>query len=279
MGNLRTAWRSQVVLEETLSASVMEQTVFIPPGDAMILVNKYGRRVVNEKRNYNDRTHVHFQFDPVTADYPNQILFMIFDQRAIDVYGGAYPLPRSLAEAQHVVSGATLVELASKLETKLQTLSDGVGDITLAADFSVQLQATIERFNGYAVTGVDLEFHRGRDYHEAEWMSFFSRVRRGSPVAKSAIPKSTMYPFSDGPFYAIPLGAGALDTSGGPEIDACARVLDAHGNPIAGLYGAGNCIASPSREAYFGGGCTIGLAMTFGYLAALSASAESFAAA
>lgn len=273
MGNLRTSWRTQVVIEEALENPVLEQSVFIPPGDAMILVNKYGRRVVNEKRNYNDRTHAHFYFDPVAADYPNQVLFMIFDRRGIDIYGGAYPIPRSPEEGKHAVAGSTLEELAENLAARLKALSVRIGGTQLAPDFADQLQATIERFNGYATSGVDAEFHRGRDRHEAQWMNFFSRVRRGAPVSKAGIPASTMYPFSaGGPFYAILIGAGALDTSGGPSIDAQARIIDADGKPIPGLYGAGNCVASPSRDAYFGGGCTIGLAMTFGYIAALAAS-------
>lgn len=274
MGNLRTAWRSQVVVEEALDNRVLQQSVFIPPGDAMILVNKYGRRVVNEKRNYNDRTHAHFHFDAVAAEYPNQILFMIFDQRGIEVYGGAYPIPKLPEATPYVIAGATLEELTANLASRLQLLSAKIGNVRLARDFAGALRATMERFNGYAMSGVDAEFQRGSDGHEAEWMNFFSRVRRGAPVSKASLPPSTMHPFtSGGPYYAILIGAGALDTSGGPSINAQAQLIDAAGDPIAGLYGAGNCIASPSREAYFGGGCTIGLAMTFGYIAAKDAAA------
>ncbi len=84
-----------------------------------------------------------------------------------------------------------------------------------------------------------------------------------------------MAPFADvGPYHCTILGPGALDTKGGPVIDHDARVLDVAGVPIPGLFGAGNCIASPAGQAYWGAGGTIGLALVYGYIAGRSAAGE-----
>ena len=61
---------------------------------------------------------------------------------------------------------------------------------------------------------------------------------------------------------------GATSTRGGLRIDARARVLSAAtGEPIPGLFAAGNCSNGGAAGAYAGPGATIGPAMTFGYLA------------
>jgi succinate dehydrogenase/fumarate reductase flavoprotein subunit len=40
------------------------------------------------------------------------------------------------------------------------------------------------------------------------------------------------------------------------------------GEPIPGLYGVGNCVASASAQGYWAGGGTLGPILTFGHLAA-----------
>jgi 3-oxosteroid 1-dehydrogenase len=275
MGDLGSAWRTQVVFEEALANRVLPLGVFFIPADSMFVVNRHGRRVVNEKRNYNDRTEVHFAFDPVAVDYPNQLLFMVFDARAVDGFGGGYPLPSPGRIGPHVIEGATMAELAAAIGRRLDGLADRSGGVRLAPGFADALQDTARRFDGYARDGKDPEFGRGGQAYDREWQSYFSIMREGSGEKPNPFPNPTMHPLREtGPYYAIILAAGALDTSGGPEIDEHARVLGADGEPIPGLYGAGNCIASPSREAYYGAGGTIGLCLTFGYLAARHAHAQ-----
>lgn len=270
MGPLHTAWRSQVVLEEALENRALGLAAFVLPGDSMLLVNTRGKRIVNEKINYNDRTESHFVFDPVNKEYPNLVQFMVFDERTLDGFGGAFPLPADRRAARHLIQGATLAELAEQIRSRLKKIASRTGGAGLADNFTANLTETVSRFNGYARAGRDPEFDRGLHAYDSDWQALFSPLRKGSAQAVNPMPNVTMHPLAEnGPYYAFILGPGALDTSGGPAINEHAQVLDAHGKPIPGLFGAGNCIASPSRGAYFGAGGTIGLALTFGHIAGL----------
>lgn len=276
MGALGTAWRAQVVLDEAIDNDTIVATeVYVPAGDSMIVVNRHGKRVVDEKCDYCSRTRVHFAYDPVAASYPNQVLFMVFDARTLDRFGGNYPVPVDLRESKYIVSGATLEELAKNLGVRLANYATRIGHFGLAADFTAGLKTSIQRFNRFARAGHDEDFSRGAQSYDVDWHPLYSIVRKGTTTADNHFPNRTMYPIADkGPYYAFLLGSGALDTSGGPMINARAEILDHSNKPIQGLYGAGNCVASPSREAYCGAGATIGLAMTFGYLAGKHAAAR-----
>jgi 3-oxosteroid 1-dehydrogenase len=271
MGQMDLAWRTQVVLEQALENHVLAVGVFFVPSDSMVLVNKYGRRAVNEKRNYNDRTRVHYTYDPVAEEYPNQFLYMVFDERSRDAFGGAYPIPVD-AKTSYLISGNTLEELAANIRARMAGIASRTGGAGIAPSFEANLADTVKRFNEYARQGKDPEFGRGAQSYDREWQSYFSMMREGSRQKANDMPNPTMYPIADqGPYHAIILAAGALDTNGGPLTNEHGQVLATNGAPIPGLYGAGNCICSPTRDAYMGAGGTLGPAMTFGYLAALHA--------
>ncbi|MES2496205.1 MAG: FAD-dependent oxidoreductase [Pseudomonadota bacterium] len=269
MGSLGLAWRSQVVLGEALKSRGVGLGAFVLPGDSMILVNKYGKRVVNEKRDYNDRTQAHFPYDPAHEDYPNHLLFMLFDERSIDAFGGAFPFPANKGEQPHLIEGATWGEVFAKIDAQLDQWKARTGGVRLAPAFAATAKATIATYNGYARKGVDPEFGRGQYLYDREWHLLFSARRPGTKQPANPYPNIVMHPFAaKGPYYAIILGPGTLDTAGGPQINADAQVLGPDNQPIPGLYAAGNCISAPTGQAYLGAGGTIGPAVTFGYIAA-----------
>lgn len=269
MGNLGTAWRSQVLLEDALKSRFLPRCADFLPGDSMIVVNKYGKRVLNEKRDYNDRGEVHFTYDPGREEFTNQVLFMIFDERSIDSAAGLYPFPSGKRLPTSIMQAADLPSLARLIEERLAAIASKTGGVSLDPSFEANMIGEVARFNSYAEKGVDPEFLRGQHAYDREWHLLFSARNPATRFPPNPYPNITMHPLaSEGPFYAIMLAAGALDTSGGPMIDHNGQMLDPRGAPIAGLYGAGNCVASPSREAYYGAGATIGLGITFGHIAA-----------
>ncbi|HYC55971.1 MAG TPA: FAD-dependent oxidoreductase [Candidatus Binatia bacterium] len=275
LGQMSSAWRAQIVLEQALQFSSTPDDVFMPPGDSMILVNRYGQRVVNETSNYNERTRVHFIWDSTRHEWTNLLLFMIYDQRTAELYGGRFPLPPAGTQAPYVIKAAGAAELAAALGERLARLATRTGGQTLASGFAETLTAQISRYNAFAAAGADEDFGRGRMLYDRLWHSrVWSFPNQGTAHEVGKTPNPTMHPIAvQGPLYAIILASGTLDTNGGPVINARGEVLDAHGQPIPGLYGAGNCIASPTGPYYYGGGGTLGPAMAFAYLAAKSAAA------
>jgi succinate dehydrogenase/fumarate reductase flavoprotein subunit len=276
LGQMGSAWRAEIVLEQALAFASTPDDVFMPPGDSTILVNKYGKRVVNETTNYNERTRAHYAWDGVAHEWPNLILVMLYDQRGAEVFGGRFPIPAPGSSAAWVITGETWSELAGKIDARLAELGPKVAGLRLAPDFQANLKETIARFDAAAQAGVDPEFHRGARNYDRLWHShIWSFPNPQPPGSKHDLGKTknpTMHPIAaKGPYYAILLAPGTLDTSGGPVIDAGAQVLDAQDRPIPGLYAAGNCVASPTGPAYYAGGGTLGPAVVFGWIAGRSA--------
>lgn len=269
LGNLPNGFFYQAALEEMIATGGAVQRpdahAFLPYGDSTILVNKYGRRCVNEKAMYHVRAQSHFHWEG--TEFPNLVQIMIYDdwvakEPTFWPWRGVVPLPGM--ESPFVIQADTLAGLAARIGERLaavrgkQAGSAAIGpDVKLAPDFLANLNATVARYNGFAETGVDLDFHRGEAPIQPAWQG---PSRNG--------PNRTMYPLAaSGPYYAILLGAATLDTCGGPRIDPSGRVLREDGTPIPGLYGAGNAVASPAGHGYWGAGGTIGPALVFGFLA------------
>jgi len=274
LGNTAGAFRAEIVLEQALADPGGVHNVFYIPGDSVIEVNRYGQRIMDEKRNYNDRTMVHFVWDPQRAEWTNMLVFMIFDQRTASLWQGFPPYPVQGAPTDHIIAADSWDGLAEGIADRLQGLAAQTGGFALAPEFRQNLPRTVARFNEFARAGKDGDFSRGEFGYDREWTTFPPTVPGAAwPPAGSS--NYTLYPLSEaGPYYAVILAAGTLDTNGGPVINARAQVLDVAGVPIPGLYGAGNCIASPTANAYWGAGSTLGPAMTYGYIAGLQAAAE-----
>jgi succinate dehydrogenase/fumarate reductase flavoprotein subunit len=269
LGNMNNAFWAQNAFEQAMQNTSVPNDIWMPFGDSMVQVNRYGNRVVNEKMIYNERTQAHFAWNGDKGEYPNLVLFMVYDEAVAkdpNPWPFRDPIPLPGVDSPLVVSGNTWTELGANLGTRLAKYSSATGGLKLDSNFATTLESTISRFNGFAAAGKDLDFSRGETPIAIAW---------NGPARKGNTKNPTMYPFSaSGPYHAILVGGGTLDTKGGPKINTKSQVLDTTGKPIPGLYGAGNCIASPAAQAYWSAGGTLGPALTFGYIAGVNASQE-----
>ena len=207
-----------------------------------IIVNAAGERYMNEALPYVEATHEIYKGEATGVGHvPSQ---MIFDTTYRNRYlfagvAGRQPFPGSWYKEGVVKRADTLDQLAQKIGVPAEALT-----------------ATVDRFNQFARTGVDEDFHRG----ESAYDKYYS-----DPTVK---PNCSLAPIEKGPFYAVTIVPGDLGTKGGLVTDEHARVLREDGSAIPGLYAAGNVSASVMGNTYPGPGGTIGPAIVFGYLAA-----------
>ena len=103
-------------------------------------------------------------------------------------------------EAGWIIKADTIKELAAKIGREADPLFG-----------RVPLQETINRWNEFCEAGEDLDYGR----------------------------TSNLTPITGGPFYAIEVFSGTLNTQGGMKRNTKAQVLDIWGEPIPRLYAAG----------------------------------------
>jgi succinate dehydrogenase/fumarate reductase flavoprotein subunit len=241
IGNMREAWwmPSAVVPEEENSMGRM----MISSQRAMphsIMVNKRGKRFTNEAANYNAFGNAFHVVDVAKFEYVNLPCWLVFDQTYVERFGfgvSRFITPGNVAN--WVMRADTVAGLSEKL------------GIPAGA-----LEATIAQWNEYAEKAHDPDFHRGESAYDTWW---------GDPNKKGT-PQATFGKLTKGPYYACEVKSGTLGTKGGPKTDTNGQVIDIDGEPIPGLYAAGNVMASPFGMTYGGPGGTLGPGMVFGYL-------------
>lgn len=203
-----------------------------------LIVDQQGNRYLNESASYVDVGHEMLERDKTIPAIPSWLIVEARHRRRY-LFSAFMQGTKKLRAAGVVRSAETIEGLADLLEMDPEVL-----------------QGTIDRFNGFARTGVDEDFGRGR----TEYDRYYS-----DPTVK---PNPNLGPLEKGPFTAVQLVPGDLGTKGGLLTDEYARVLDTDGQVIEGLYASGNTAASVMGRTYPGPGSTIGPAVVFGYLAA-----------
>lgn len=206
-----------------------------------IMVNRAGERFVNESVAYTTAVQAMYRGD-------NLPCYVLFDAR----YKREYPFGPLLPQGMH------LNWLQSR-RVRRRLLRVGRTIDELAAGLGVDgdgLKTTVERFNGYAHSGVDEQFRRGENAYDLLYGD--ARIS----------PNPCLAPIAEGPFYGVEIFPGDIGTKGGLRTNEHAEVLDAAGRPLGGLYAIGNCAASVTGRYYPGAGATLGPAMTFGFIAA-----------
>jgi succinate dehydrogenase/fumarate reductase flavoprotein subunit len=226
------------------SKGLFPHLVFDRAKPGLIAVNSAGRRFVNEAASYHDFVLAMFESHKSVSTMP---AWLICDSMFIKKYGlgVVYPghrNPGAFVKNGYLVSADSFEKLAG----------------TIGAD-AVQLRETIARHNGFAETGIDIDFGKG----ETELNRF-----NGDAIHK---PNPCIGPNATPPFYALAVWPADIAVSTGLATDADARVLGNDGSPIPGLYACGNDMTSVMAGSYPGPGTTLGPAIVFAYRAVMHA--------
>ena len=229
------------------STAVYPHIVLDRAKPGLVAVNAAGQRFVNEGVSYHEFTRAMYRAHRSTPCIPAHL---VCDRRFLWQYGLGMVLPRALFLRKFIASGylksaRTLPDLAKQI---------GVN--------SAGLEETVRAHNGFAKTGSDTEFNKGSNAYDRA---------NGDPAHA---PNPCLGPIDKPPYFAVAVLPTPLGTSLGLRTDSAGRVLDEEGRPIAGLYACGNDMHSPLGGEYPGAGAQLGIAMTFGYLAARDAARE-----
>jgi succinate dehydrogenase/fumarate reductase flavoprotein subunit len=208
------------------------------PGIIGVLAD--GRRFCNEGNGYHDYVKAMLSAVKPGREVASWLICTRAFQRRYGL-GIARPTPmseRPYIRSGYLKAGRTIAELAR-----------------ICGIDPAGLQRTLADYNLHARKGEDPAFGRGS--------TLYNRLQGDA----NNRPNPCVAPIEQGPFYAVKVFPGSFGTFAGLKTDAGARVLDASGVPIPGLYAVGTDMASVMGGHYPAGGINLGPAMTFGYIA------------
>ncbi len=196
-----------------------------------IYVNTDGVRFSKDVLNDEEVAELTFEQEQV-----GKYVWVIFDQKIKDeLHNLGFP---SVGSTWDAAKEAAEIE-AGKNVAKADSIAELAAKIDIPAD---ALEKTVNNYNSYVESQDDPEFGRA----------------------------SFANPIAEGPYYAMIQRVGIYPTVGGLKIDADARVLDTNGQPIIGLYAAGDVTGGVSTN----GRDTLVPAMSFGIIAGENAAEQ-----
>ncbi len=205
-----------------------------------IYVDGDGNRYFDEDTRSN---HGYMKLNSVWRPTPLPVpAYLIMDNKAGSPFGLARVMGWASVVKKMQFSKDCSDEVAKGWIQKADTIAD------LAAKINVNpknLTKTVDKWNDACNKGVDAEFGRSA---------------------------TNLGPIKQGPFYAMRLSLGILNTQGGPKRNAKAQIVDPDDKPIPRLYSAGE-LGSMYSFLYNGGG-NIGECLAFGRIAGRNAAAE-----
>jgi succinate dehydrogenase/fumarate reductase flavoprotein subunit len=235
---------SSIAARRDGSTAVYPHIVLDRAKPGLIAVNSAGRRFVDEAVSYHEFTRAMYRAHRSVPSIP---AMLVCDRRFVWRYGLGMIRPRTPRLKQFVDTGylhvaATVEDLGRKIGV------DAAG-----------LVETIRTHNRFAATGVDADFGKGSNAYD--------RANGDSEHR----PNPCLGPLTTPPYCAVAVVPTPLGTSLGLRTNVQAQVLNGSHHPITGLYACGNDMHSVMGGEYPGAGAQLGLAMTFGYLAAMHA--------
>lgn len=226
------------------SVAVYPHIVLDRAKPGLVAVNSTGRRFVDEAVAYHEFTRAMYRSH---REVPSIPAMLVCDRRFLWKYGLGMIRPYTPVLRPFVNSG--YLHLADSVEGLAHKIGvDAVG-----------LVETIRAHNEFSRTGVDADFGKGSNAYDRA---------NGDPEHS---PNPCLGPLTKPPYCAVAVLPTPLATSLGLRTSVHAQVLDGSGRPITGLYACGNDMHSAMGGEYPGAGSQLGLAMTFGYLAAMHA--------